>query len=168
MLSFYKFSTLYSVPWSKIEYNIGGAFNSGVFTAPLDGIYFFNVHARTYSNKFTDIYLQVNGSDKSRSYHRNRDDVGYDTLNLSCQFELQKGDFVNVRYLGTFFRPEYHQWNHFEGHLISEINVWNPILNKIFKISIFNIMCIENAISKLTIFKISDYRTTYNTLFTVQ
>ena len=112
----------HSVPWKKIEYNIGNGFNSGVFTAPIDGIYFFHVHARTYSDKVTDIYLQVNGSDKSRSYHRNGDAVGYDTLNLTCQFKLQRGDFVNVRYSGTFFMPEFYQWNHFEGHLISEIN----------------------------------------------
>ena len=109
------------VPWSKIEYNIGNGFDNGVFTAPLNGIYFFNIHARTYSSKVTDICLQVNGSDKSRSYHKNSDSRGYDTLNLSCQFKLQKGDIVNVRYEGTFFRPEYYKWNHFEGHLITEI-----------------------------------------------
>ena len=111
----------HSVPWNTIQYNIGDCFNGGIFTAPFDGIYYFNVHARTYSNKDTDIYLQVNGSDKSRSYHKNSDSGGYDTLTLSCQFKLQKGDSVNVRYSGTFFRPDYVQWNHFEGHLISKI-----------------------------------------------
>jgi len=114
-------SFIHSVPWNKIEYNIGNRFNGRTFTAPFDGIYYFNVHARTYSNKITDIYLQVNGSDKSRSYHKNNDSKGYDTLTLSCQFKLQKDDSVNVRYSGSFFMPEYFQWNHFEGHLIYKI-----------------------------------------------
>lgn len=94
--------------------------NDGKFTAPVDGIYYFYSQARSSGDKYATIYFYMNGSEKSYAY---RDEDGEnDTVTLSSQFKLNKGDTVCVRFEGTFYYPDQPDRTFFEGHLISKIN----------------------------------------------
>ena len=108
--------------WRNKEYNIGNGLNinDGKFTAPVDGIYFFYSQAETHGSKNAYIAFYLNGKEKSYAY---RDENGeYDTLTVSTQYKLDKGDTVWVRFSGYFSNPTNPRDTFFEGHLIRQIN----------------------------------------------
>ena len=94
--------------------------NNGKFTAPVDGIYFFNSQARSLGSNQAQLAFLMNGSSKSYAYRN--EDGEEDTVTLSSQFKLHKGDTVWVRFQGYFYNPTNEQKTHFEGHLIRQIN----------------------------------------------
>ena len=52
-----------------------------------------------------------------------RDEDGeHDTVTVTEQFELKKGDIVYVQFVGYFYNPSYSNFAYFEGHLIRQIN----------------------------------------------
>ena len=108
--------------WQNTEYNIGNGLNinDGKFTAPVDGIYYFYSQARTYGSNGARIDLCLNGSRKSYAYRY--EDEKYDTVTLSSQFKLNKGDTVWVYFSGYFYNPAHTHYTFFEGHLIRQIN----------------------------------------------
>ena len=80
---------------------------------------FLNLQAWSQlGSNFADIYFYMNGSQKSRAYR----DGEYDTVTLSSQFKLNKGDTVWVYMNGYFSIPTYRDRTFFEGHLIRQIN----------------------------------------------
>ena len=93
--------------------------NDGKFTAPVDGIYYFYSQARSYGTNTAHIGLFFNGSEKSYAY-RNEDGEN-DTVTLSSQFKLDKGDTVWVGFFGYFDNPTNAARTFFEGHLIRQI-----------------------------------------------
>ena len=68
----------------------------------------------------TRIDFYVNGSQKSYIYRN--EDAEEDTVNLSSQFKLNKGDTVWVYFGGYFNAPGRDTLTFFEGHLIRQIN----------------------------------------------
>ena len=94
--------------------------NDGKFTAPVDGIYFFYSKAQSYGSNFARIDFYVNGS--SKSYANRDEDEKWDTVPLSSQFKLNKGDTVWVKIDGYFSNPSHGPRTFFEGHLIRQIN----------------------------------------------
>ena len=107
--------------WKNTEYNIGNGLNisDGKFTAPVDGIYFFYSQARSYGSKSAFICFYLNGSQKSYGY---RDEDGEDeTVSLSSQLKLNKGDTVWAYFDGYFYYPTDKFRTFFEGHLIRQI-----------------------------------------------
>lgn len=110
------------VIWKTLEYNIGDGINpnTGKFTAPIDGIYFFYSHGRTFGGGQAWIQFFVNGS--AKAYSRRDEQGDYDTVTLSAQFQLTKSDTVSVRFYGSFYYPHDAKNAYFEGHLIRQIN----------------------------------------------
>ena len=108
--------------WKNTEYNIGNGLNinDGKFTAPVDGVFSFYSHAESDGSDNAEMLFVINGSDKSYA-HRN-EDAEYDTVTLSSQFKLNKGDTVWVYFSGYFYNPTHVQYTFFEGHLIGQIN----------------------------------------------
>ena len=111
-----------SVIWKNIDYNIADAFNNndGKFTAPVDGIYYFYLQVHSYGSKHADIYLYINGSFKASAYRN--EDGHYDTVTLSSQLKLKKGDIVWARFAGYFNSSGDTRYAFFEGHLIRQMN----------------------------------------------
>ena len=120
------YSNLYGIKllviWQNIGYNIGDGYDSsnGKFTAPVDGIYFFHSHARTYGSSRAYIRFVVDNIYKT--YSNREEDDGHDTLTATEQFILNKGDTVYVYFYGKFWNPAHRDHAYFEGHLIRQIN----------------------------------------------
>jgi len=110
------------VIWKNTDYNVGNGYNiiDGKFTAPVDGIYSFYTQAESLTSNYSNVAFYINGSHKSNTY-RNKEGE-HDTLTLSSQFKLNKGDTVWVYFTGYFFNPRSASYTFFEGHLIRKIN----------------------------------------------
>ena len=110
------------VIWKNTDYNIGNGLNTtdGKFIAPVDGIYSFYSQAESLSSKSAYIGFYINESAKSNTYRN--EDAEHDTLTLSSQFKLHKGDTVWVCFTGYFYSPTSASYTFFEGHLIRQIN----------------------------------------------
>jgi hypothetical protein len=88
---------------NEVGLNIGGHLVDGKFTAPIEGLYHFDLKAAaTYSSGYLFIYIYKNGSSMSNHYH-----YMYQTSNsatLSFTIYAQKGDYfepyVNTNYAG--------------------------------------------------------------------
>ena len=93
--------------------------NDGKFTAPVDGIYFFYSQAWSYGSNAARIRFYVNGSNKAYAYRE--EDENFDTVTLSSQFKLKKGDTIWVYFGGTYYIPNTAYCTFFEGHLIRQI-----------------------------------------------
>uniref|UniRef100_A0A667YUZ1 C1q domain-containing protein n=1 Tax=Myripristis murdjan TaxID=586833 RepID=A0A667YUZ1_9TELE len=83
--------------FSKIISNVGQAFNqsSGVFTAPLRGLYFFSFTAADYLKGYMGLYLHRNSQPILFSLNLN-DHGGYATAAGGLALELQRGDTVRL------------------------------------------------------------------------
>ena len=105
------------IPWNLARLNIGGAMNltSGVFTAPRDGVYHFQISGYAYTYSF-DVYLRVNGERLASFYAF----FNQDAASLQSTLQLNRGDRVDYYlYAGTFFDDGNH-WTHFNGWLDEE------------------------------------------------
>ena len=110
--------------WETVGYNLGNAFNgnTGKFTAPVDGVYSFNLQTRSRGSNSAELQLRRNDNDlKAISYRE--ENGGSDTLTLSSQIYLNKGDTVCIWMLGYFDAINAFNIAYFEGHLIYKIKI---------------------------------------------
>ena len=91
---------------------------STLFTAPVDGVYFFQAKGKVSNSPQSVITLYYN--EKPESYAISRND-GDDTFSTTAQFKMLKGDTVYVEFSGYFFMPAAVGNTVFEGHLISKL-----------------------------------------------
>lgn len=118
--------------------NVGGAFDpsTGLFTAPVEGVYSFSFHGLTYDGTATHIKIMKNGENVGGAYRRhegegdeehpslvNPDKAGLKKaegmLAQSLLLELESGDEVAVyAYHGNLRDGAWH-YTHFTGHLLS-------------------------------------------------
>ncbi|CAG0893240.1 unnamed protein product [Darwinula stevensoni] len=89
------------IHFSGTEVNIGGGMNpsSGVFTAPLDGIYVFHFHTWTHSTVLM-LYFRKNGDQKAHIYSHDYSNGAYDVHEQmpgqTFMLHLLKGDTLDV------------------------------------------------------------------------
>ena len=95
---------------------------SGIFTAPVPGIYHFDFSGvKDTSGPGLLIYLQVNGAIIGAGYTIQSSTGTRDTVSLSTSLRLAEGDRVNVYKTagGILFDDSDHQ-THFSGWLVEE------------------------------------------------
>ena len=115
---------IWLVTWHTTGYNLGNAFNGneGTFTAPVDGVYSFNLQTRSRGSNSAELQLRVNDRDiKAISFRA--DNQGRDTLTLSSQIYLNKGNTVRIWMLGYFDAINNFNIAYFEGHLVNKITI---------------------------------------------
>ena len=105
--------------------NEGGAFNqvTGIFTAPVPGIYHFQLSAVKDPNvRLMWIYLQVNGENIGHALSQVPSTGNFDHVSLSSSLRLKAGDRVNLLNAGNggvlYDDSEYQ--THFSGWLVDE------------------------------------------------
>ena len=125
----FAFSSIAVIPFHSALLNEGDAFNlhSGVFTAPVKGIYHFQFSA--VKDKLVPsllIHLQVNGANVGDAYnsqdHSEPAVTGItDVVSLSASLRLVKGDRVSLfNYEGELYDDKEYHNTHFSGWLVKE------------------------------------------------
>jgi len=70
---------------------------SGIFTAPVPGIYHFDFSAvKSTTEALLQIHLQVNGVAVGATYTYQSSDGSFDVVSLSASLRLAAGDRVNL------------------------------------------------------------------------
>lgn len=112
------------IPFELARLNEGNAFNlaSGIFTAPVNGIYHFEFSAiKSNTAKNLWIFLQVNGVTVGAANTDQPATGSWDVVSLSGSFRLEAGDRVNLLNTnnGVLFDSGNH-YTHFSGWLVEE------------------------------------------------
>jgi len=119
------FSTTGNIPWQWTRLNEGEAMNltSGVFTAPVPGIYQFDFSfVKDKSDDDLKIGLDVNRL--SVGVSKTSINNEHATVSLSTSLRLKTNDKVAVwLYTGTIHDESYHHYSHFSGWLIEDLSI---------------------------------------------
>jgi len=113
------------IPFEVVVVNIGDALNlrTGVFTAPVSGVYFFSFDAYSDSGE-SRVHLQKNGVNVGQSFDY---DYNYRSqqLHLASILQLDAGDEIQV-YLGTgrIYEDGNSHFTHFTGMLLNDDVLW--------------------------------------------
>ncbi|KAK9979092.1 hypothetical protein ABG768_012537 [Culter alburnus] len=118
--NFGPFNTDITLVYNKVFVNEGGAYNptTGIFTAPVKGVYFFSISGRHNSNRLMSLSLSKNGQPMVYVINHPLGDRYESTAN-SFSLTLEKGDQVYVSLIGTswIFNNE-NDLTSFAGHLL--------------------------------------------------
>ncbi|XP_073704543.1 complement C1q tumor necrosis factor-related protein 6-like [Garra rufa] len=94
------FSTNVPLVYQRVFLNAGSCYNTGtgIFTAPVKGVYFFSLSGHNKSSKPMGLTLLKNGELMTVVYNHPLTDAGvrYETLSNSITLMLEKGDQVSV------------------------------------------------------------------------
>ena len=112
------------IPFELARLNEGEAFSlsSGIFTAPVKGIYHFQFSAvKSLPYKYLDIFLQVNGTNIALAYTHQPYSGSSDPIFLSVSLRLAASDRVNLFNSGEGgFHDNADHFTHFSGWLVEE------------------------------------------------
>jgi len=113
------------IPFELARLNEGDAFSlpSGIFTAPVNGIYHFQFSAvKPLPYMFLDVFLQVNGANIALAYTYQPSSGSSDAISLSASLRLAASDRVNLFNLnnGGLIDTTDDHCSHFSGWLVEE------------------------------------------------
>ncbi|KAG1934892.1 complement C1q-like protein 2 [Pimephales promelas] len=114
-------SSLHTLIYKHIFLNTGEAYdtNTGIFTAPMKGVYVFRVFSKAYgsSDKAVVAGLFKNGQHEISTYARQKD--GFTGSSNGVSLLLEKGDKICVNLYPNYwiFDNEHHH-STFSGHLL--------------------------------------------------
>jgi len=113
-----------AIPFYLARLNEGNAFNlgTGVFTAPLKGIYNFQLSAVKHPDyNYCAIYLQLNGDNVGLAATNQPGATSYDVVSLSASLRLRVGDRVDLsNVLGYCYDDAVTHRTQFSGWLVEE------------------------------------------------
>lgn len=114
------FNTDITVVFRKVFVNEGGAYNptTGIFTAPVKGIYFFTIGGLYQPSKAMVLDLMKNGQ-KVLSVYKSSKAKHYDSGSRSVSLNLEKGDHVYIQLRSkTWIYDDVNVHSIFSGHLL--------------------------------------------------
>ncbi|XP_059357464.1 complement C1q tumor necrosis factor-related protein 6-like isoform X3 [Carassius carassius] len=117
------FNTDVLLVYQKVFLNAGSRYNTGtgIFTAPVKGVYFFSLSGHNKTSKPMGLRLFKNGEPLIILYNHPLTDAGirYETLSNSITLMLEKGDQVFVHLLAnTWVFDNTDNVSLFTGHLV--------------------------------------------------
>ncbi|XP_026060801.1 complement C1q tumor necrosis factor-related protein 6-like isoform X1 [Carassius auratus] len=117
------FNTDVTLVYQNVFVNAGSHYNTGtgIFTAPVKGVYFFSLSGHNKTTKPMGLRLFKNGSQMTIIYNYALSDAGirYETLSNSITLMLEKGDQVSVHLLAnTWVFDNTDNLTLFTGHLV--------------------------------------------------
>lgn len=129
------FGTEYTIiPFEEEKLNVGGAMDlkTGVFTAPVPGIYHFDFSCLMHGkSSFLIVYIQLNGNTIGIATS-NTEQLGgkaFLTISLHASLRLKKGDRVNMYKHGGTLHDTGDHFTHFSGWLVEEDITLFPVAN---------------------------------------
>uniref|UniRef100_A0A672KBB3 Cerebellin 7 n=1 Tax=Sinocyclocheilus grahami TaxID=75366 RepID=A0A672KBB3_SINGR len=117
------FNTNLPLVYQKVFLNAGSCYNTdtGIFTAPVKGVYFFSLSGHNKTSKPMALRLFKNGEPMIGVYNHPLTDAGirYESLSNSITLMLEKGDQVFVHLLAnTWVFDNTDNLTLFTGHLV--------------------------------------------------
>jgi len=113
-----------TIPFELERLNVGGGMDmaSGIFTAPVDGVYHFDFSAvKEVSVKHLEIFLNVNGVNYAFAHTGQTATGSLETVSLNASLRLKSKDTVKLHNNngGILYDNSYH-YTHFSGWLVDE------------------------------------------------
>ncbi|XP_063062290.1 complement C1q-like protein 2 [Engraulis encrasicolus] len=112
-----------TVTYPVVFANAGGAYNpqTGVFTAPVKGVYFFTFSGHSLTSKAMGLQLMKNGEPVVMIYNHIDEPGRYIAASNAMNLELEKGDSVYVKLLkNTWMVDNNNNHSTFVGQLLFE------------------------------------------------
>ena len=113
-----------NIPFQVERLNEGGGMNlnSGVFTAPVPGIYHFEfIGSKGESAMMLDVYLQLNGDNIGHTCAYEPAEKNEETVALSASLRLKAGDRVSLFIdYNSILNQDPNLRTHFTGWLVEE------------------------------------------------
>ena len=107
-----------TIPWEVARLNTGNALNleTGVFTAPRNGIYHFAFSGYGSLSSSFGIYLRLNKANVAYAFAS----ASYGQASLQSTLELKKGDQIDLFLYGGILYDDINHYSSFSGWLDEE------------------------------------------------
>jgi hypothetical protein len=117
-------ATVTPIPFDLAVVNEGNAMNlnTGKFTAPRPGIYFFSFAGTAYLSTSFYSYLYLNGNSIGSSWVYENNVNKYSSMSFQSTLNLKKGDQVWVQISGSdsYLHDNGNHYTHFTGFMLEE------------------------------------------------